>query len=183
MRLPEVVPKPGGVKTTLIEQVPPAAKVLGDFGQLFVWLKFALAVMELMVRGTFWTFFRVMVFAELLLPKVMLPNERLLGERETGETPVPARLIVCGLLLELSEIEIDPLKLPAAMGLKVTLIVQYALGASEARQLLLSEKGEGGLGGVMPVITRGAVPVFVRRTDLRCWLSTRSDFRDSGRLC
>jgi hypothetical protein len=67
-----------------MEQVPPAANVFGDTGQLFVCLKFALAVIELMVRGTFWTFFSVMLFAELLLPKGVLPKERLLGERDTG---------------------------------------------------------------------------------------------------
>jgi hypothetical protein len=41
------------VKTTVIEQLPLAANVLGDIGQLFVWLKFALALIELMVRGMF----------------------------------------------------------------------------------------------------------------------------------
>jgi hypothetical protein len=84
VRVPEVVPRAGGVKTTLIEQVPPVAKVLGDIGQLFVWLKSALELIELMVRGTFWAFFRVKVLAALLLPKAMLPKEKLLGERATG---------------------------------------------------------------------------------------------------
>lgn len=79
-----MVPKAGGVKTTLMEQVPPAANVFGVEGQLFVCLKFALAAIELMVRATFWTFFSVMVLAELLLPKVTLPEDRPLGERETG---------------------------------------------------------------------------------------------------
>lgn len=84
LRVPDVVPKAGGLNTTLMEHVPPAANVLGDIGQVFVCVKFALAVIELMTRGTFWTFFRVMVFAELLLPKVTLPRDRLLGESETG---------------------------------------------------------------------------------------------------
>jgi hypothetical protein len=78
------VPKAGGVNTILIEHVPPAASVFGDNGQVVVCVKFALAVIELMVRATFWTFFRVTVFAELLLPKVTLPKDKLLGERETG---------------------------------------------------------------------------------------------------
>jgi len=34
--VPEAAPKAGGEKTTLIEQVKPAARVLGDIGQLFV---------------------------------------------------------------------------------------------------------------------------------------------------
>jgi hypothetical protein len=62
--------------------------------------------------------------------------------------------------------EIDPLKLPVVVGAKVAVIVQNASLASEAGatgQLLLSEKGAAG--DVMLVNTRGAVPVFVRRTD------------------
>jgi hypothetical protein len=84
LRVPDVVPKPGGVKTTLMEHAPPAVNVFGDDGQLFVCLKFALAAMEVIVRGTFCKFFSVMVFAELLFPKATLPRERVLGERETG---------------------------------------------------------------------------------------------------
>lgn len=53
VRVPVFVPRTVGEKTTLIEQVPPAARVLGDIGQLFAWLKFPLAVIELMVIGTF----------------------------------------------------------------------------------------------------------------------------------
>lgn len=59
---------------------------------------------------------------------------------------------------------IEPLKVPVADGLNVTLIVQNALGASVPEQLLLSKKGA--LGGVMLVIARVVVPVLVRRTDL-----------------
>jgi len=69
-RVPETAPKEEGEKTTLIEQVAPAAKVLGEVGQLFVWLKLALGVIEVIVRGTFWTFLRVKAFGELLFPKV-----------------------------------------------------------------------------------------------------------------
>jgi hypothetical protein len=67
-----------------MEHVKPAANVFGDNGQLFVCLKFALAVIEVIVRGTFWTFFSAMVFAVLLLPNATSPRDRLLGERETG---------------------------------------------------------------------------------------------------
>jgi hypothetical protein len=54
---------------------------------------------------------------------------------------------------------------PRAEGLNATLIVQNACGASEAGdngQLSVSEKGA--LGFEMLVITRGALPEFVRRT-------------------
>jgi len=79
-----MVPKAGGVKTTLMEQAPPAANVFGAKGQLFVCLKFALAAIEPTVRATFWLFFSVMVLAELVLPKVTLPEDRTVGERETA---------------------------------------------------------------------------------------------------
>lgn len=77
--------------------------------------------------------------------------------------------MLCGLPEALSVMEIDPVMLPLLAGLKTTLIVQCAFGANAAGvngQLLLSEKGERAPGGVILEITRGAVPVLVRRTDL-----------------
>jgi len=77
--------------------------------------------------------------------------------------------MLCGLPEALSAIEIDPIMLPVLTGLKTTLMVQCAFGAKtagESGQLWLIEKGEGALGGVILEITRGAVPVLVRRADL-----------------
>jgi hypothetical protein len=82
--VPETAPREDGVKTILIAHVAPAAKVLGDVGQVFVWLKFALVEIEVIVRGTFWTFLRVTVLAALLLPKVIFPKDMLEGDRVTG---------------------------------------------------------------------------------------------------
>jgi hypothetical protein len=84
VRVPEFAPRADGAKTTLIEQVPPAANVPGDIGQVFVWLKFPLAVIDPMDRGMFCPFLRAMVFGALELPKVILPNERLAGDNVTG---------------------------------------------------------------------------------------------------
>jgi len=73
--------------------------------------------------------------------------------------------MVCGLPGALSAIEKEPLTIPIAVGTKVTLKVQWADGASEGGQLLLSEKGA--VAGVMLEIIRAVVVlVFVRRTDL-----------------
>jgi hypothetical protein len=83
VRVPEVVPKADGAKTTLIKQVAPAARVLGGIGQLFVSLKLPVAVIELMARATFSPFLRVTDFEELF-PKVTLPKARLLGDKVTG---------------------------------------------------------------------------------------------------
>jgi hypothetical protein len=168
VRVPEIAATEDGVKTTLIIHVAPAAKVLGDVGQLFVWLKFVLVVIELIVSETFWTFLSVNVFAELLKPKATLPAFQLPGDNVTGATPVPLKLIAWELpVVELSVTMIELMKVPRAVGLKVALNVQNAFGASdpgERGQLSVFEKGA--LGGVMLVITRGAVPVLVRRTDL-----------------
>src|SRR6266571_4339857 len=53
-----------------------------------------------------------------------------------GLSPVPVRLTVCGLPLALSLTAIIAVRAPAAVGLNVTLIVQWAPAASEVGQLL-----------------------------------------------
>jgi hypothetical protein len=55
----------------------------------------------------------------------------------TGLTPVPVRLTACGLLLELSVMVSVPASGPAAVGEKVTLIVQELLAATLRPQLLV----------------------------------------------
>ena len=59
LRLPETV----GVKVTEIVQVAPAARVLGDKGQLEVSAKSPEAAILVMVRATLWLFFSVRVLA------------------------------------------------------------------------------------------------------------------------
>lgn len=54
--------------------------------------------------------------------------------------PVPVRAIVCGLSLALSTIVSVPVRLPLAVGVKVTLTAQPAVGPSDVPQLLVSEK-------------------------------------------
>jgi hypothetical protein len=53
---------------------------------------------------------------------------------------VPERLAVCGLLVALSVTVNVPLRAPAAVGVKVTLIVQFAPAATLAPQLLVWAK-------------------------------------------
>jgi hypothetical protein len=157
VRVPEVVPKAGGVKTTLIEQVPPAAKVLGASGQLFVWLKFALALIELMVKGMFWTFFSVMVFAELLFPNVMLPKERLPGESPTGLTPVPLRGTAREEGVPESVTVSVPEMAPTAAGVNVKEIVQDLPAARDEPQVVLLTANGPPVPVVMPVMEMAAV--------------------------
>lgn len=56
-----------------------------------------------------------------------MPKARLVGFKLTpGAVPVPLRATVCGLPLALSVTEILAVRAPVAVGLKVTLIVQFA---------------------------------------------------------
>jgi hypothetical protein len=54
-----------------------------------------------------------------------------------GATPVPVRLTVCGLPAALSVTVIVPGWLPVAVGVNVTLIVQFAPAATEVPQVLV----------------------------------------------
>ena len=59
-----------------------------------------------------------------------------------------------------------PVRLPAAVGVKVTVIVQLALAAREPGQVLVTEKSPGSAPPeLMVVMVRVAFPVFVRVTD------------------
>jgi hypothetical protein len=51
--------------------------------------------------------------------------------------PVPERLTVCGLLLALSEILTEAVRLPLAEGVNVTLIVQWARTATDLPHVLV----------------------------------------------
>ena len=66
------------------------------------------------------------------------PKVRLVGERLTpvGAVPVPERLTVWGLPLALSVMLSEAVRLPLAVGLKVTLTVQLAPAATELPQVL-----------------------------------------------
>jgi len=74
------------------------------------------------------------------------------------EEPVPVRLRVCGLAPALSVMLIMPVRVPVAVGLNVTLIVQLAPAASDPPQLLLSAKSPL---AVIPVIVNAAFPVLL----------------------
>ena len=65
-----------------------------------------------------------------------LPKESDDGDKETN-VPVPLRLTVCGLLPALSVMLRVPVREPLAVGLKLTLIVQDALTATEAPHVLV----------------------------------------------
>ena len=67
-----------------------------------------------------------------------MPKARLVGERLTrAAVPVPERLTVCGLPLALSMMLTEAVRLPLAEGVKITLIVQWALAATELPHVLV----------------------------------------------
>jgi hypothetical protein len=83
----------------------------------------------------------VTLCAELAVPTVCDENVRRVGARVTAgavaAAPVPDRFAVCGLPLALLAIETEAVRVPLAVGLKVTLIVQFALAAMLAPQVLV----------------------------------------------
>ena len=94
------------------------------------------------------------------MPKACEENTKDVGERlAAGAVPVPERLTVWVAGLALSVTVIEPVRDPAAVGAKVTLIVQEAPGARLEPQLLVWEKSPL---AVMLEIVRATAPLLVR---------------------
>jgi hypothetical protein len=105
-------------------------------------------------------FCSVTVRAELVVLIRWFPNEMLAGVTET-DTPVPDRTTVCGLPVASSVIEIEAERAPLAVGLKVTLIVQFEPPASVAPQVVVRAKSPALVPViVMLLIARAAPPVL-----------------------
>ena len=82
-----------------------------------------------------------------------------------GRTPMPVKLMVCGLPLALSVTVKVPVRVPVAAGRKVTLIVHWAPAASELLQLLVWAKSPLSAPVMaMLLIESGALPEFERVT-------------------
>ena len=95
------------------------------------------------VRDVAPEFVKVTVCTELVDKTFVDAKVNVVGEMEAvgpPDVPVPLRLTVCGLPAALSETEIVAERVPAAVGLKVTLIVQLAPFATEVPQLFVCEK-------------------------------------------
>lgn len=96
----------------------------------------------------------------------VVPIGRLFGDTDStttavAETPVPVRLTVCEPVPALSVIVTAPVRVPAAVGVKVTLIEQMLPAAIVPGQVSVSAKSPL---AAMPVTVRSAVPVFVNDT-------------------
>jgi hypothetical protein len=131
-------PPARGVKVTLIVQVAPAATL---DPQLFVCAKFPVVVVLATASATFPVLDSVTACALLVEFSSRAAKVRAVGETlATGEVPVPVRLTVWvlpGTPLLLSVMVGVPLRGPVAVGVKVTLMVQFEPAATLEPQLLV----------------------------------------------
>jgi len=97
--------------------------------------------MLVILKAVFPVLLRVTLCAALVVPTFWLLNVRLAGERlVAAAAPVPVRLTICGLPAALSEILTAAVRVPAAVGVNVTLIVQLLFAATELPQVFVSAK-------------------------------------------
>jgi hypothetical protein len=137
---PVRVPAAVGVKVTVMVQVPPCASVAG---QLFVCPKSPVAAETDMLATPPLFAVSVTVCDALVVFVIWFMNVSELdgvAPSAAGITPVPLRLTVCGLLAPDEVIVIAPVRVPAAVGVNVTVIVQVAFCASVAVQLVVRPK-------------------------------------------
>ena len=128
-----------GVKVTLMVQFPPAAN---EFPHVLVWAKSPLAAIPVIVSAAPPVLESVTVCATLVDPTVWLANVSEVGETLTlgvpAAAPVPVRLTVCGLPAALSVMVTAAVRVPVAVGVNVTLMVQFPLfAATELPQVLI----------------------------------------------
>ena len=135
VRLPGAV----GVNVTLIVQLPPAVT---ELPHVLAWAKspafVPVTARLVMLKLAFPVLFRVTVCAVLVVPTDWLPKVRLVAVRlTTGAVPVPVRLTVCGLPLALSVMLTEAVRVPGAVGVNLTLIVQLPPAATELPHVLV----------------------------------------------
>src|ERR1700689_3210438 len=96
--------------------------------------------MPLMLNAALPVLARVTVWLTLVVPMGAAAKVRAAGVRETTPakaTPVPASATVCGLPATLSRMDTVPERVPVAVGVNFTLIVQFDPAARLAGQLLV----------------------------------------------
>lgn len=152
-----------GTNLTVIEQWAPATS---EVPQPFDCVKSPLATMLVNVRVEVPVLVSVTDFDELVVLICWRLKVRLVGDKLTVVVPelapVPVRPTTCGLPAALSVIVIVPVCVPVAVGVKVTLIEQFAPAASEAPQVVVSPYCAL---GTMLLMLSDAVPELVSVTD------------------
>ena len=94
----------------------------------------------------------------LLVSTSWSAKESVEGETATAGTPVPERVICCGLPAALSKMETLPLSFPKTVGVYVTEIVQLSPAPSDVPQLLVCAKSPA---VEILMFSNVPVPVFV----------------------
>jgi hypothetical protein len=151
------------LKVTLIAQLAPAATL---DPQLLVSAKSPALAPDtatlVTLNAAFPELLSVIVCPALAAPTVWLANVRLVGERLTADViPVPATLTLWGLWETLSVTVTCAVRVPDAVGWKVTVIVQLAPAAMVDPQLLLCAKSLGFVPpSVMPEMFTVELPTF-----------------------
>src|SRR5207237_7671843 len=128
------------VKVTFTVQLPPAASVAP---RSLLCESSPLVSMEVMSTALLVPLFTFTTCGALLVPTFCEPNVKLVGVTVNWgelEAPVPVSDTFCG-LLEAESVSVSvPVRVPPAVGVKVTLTVQLAPAARLLPQLLLCEK-------------------------------------------
>src|SRR5258708_10052931 len=123
-----------GLKVTLTVQLAPAAN---ELPQVWVCAKSPAAVpviaIPLIVKVIVPTLVSVTVFAGLDVPRTTVPTLRLVSE-SFAVVPIPVRPTFCGLPAALSVTLRAAVRVPLAVGLNVTLMLQLAPAANELPQ-------------------------------------------------
>src|SRR5438034_966192 len=154
-------------------QFAPAGKVAGLVGQalalVVVAAKWREVSSELIVKAAAPVFVSVTVIGALVVASSWLPKSRLVGANPTpGAVPFPLRENICGLPPASSASDSVPVRAPEAVGVKVTLMVQFApaakvaglVGQALAPVLVAAKSPE----AANELIVKAAVPVFVSVT-------------------
>lgn len=110
-----------------------------------------------------------MVCAALVDPTACELNVRLVGERViagvVADSPVPLNSNPCGLPMALSAMETEAVRIPAAVGVKVTLMMQLSPGSTEEPQVLVWLKSPEWVPTIVISLTfKAAVPLLVSTT-------------------
>src|SRR5947209_4482837 len=154
-------------------QFAPAAKVAGLVGQalapVLVAAKSLEAANELIVKAAVPVFVSVTVIGVLVVASSWLPKSRLVGANPTpGAVPFPLRENICGLPPASSASDSVPVRAPEAVGVKVTMMVQFPpaakvaglVGPALAPVLVAAKSPE----AANELIVKAAAPVFVSVT-------------------
>jgi hypothetical protein len=162
LSVPVRVPVAVGLNTTLMVHFALAARL--DEQVVAEMLKSPVVDGEIPVKATACLLVNVNVFAGLDTPTFSVGNDALAGVSVACTVPVPDNATVCGLLGELSVIVSVPVRVPTAVGVKVTSILQFFPAASVAPQGLVDVVWPKSPLVVMLLIFSVEVPVLVKVT-------------------